>query len=520
MKSIYAMLFALFAAAAQAQVVTYDWPEQAVSSERYRVFVKAGNSPEREVNVVLTRASPQGDYRAAELEGRTFSFASMSFAPTAGPLTVRAVKNFGAGAGSVTIHPRSLGIHGERSADGSQVVFRIDQPATYVSVHFDSADNRTAKEHWIKHALCVFVDPVERDVPDTADTGVAVYSPSIAPELLRSAKVIYFPAGYHNLRKYGRGGIIDRDGQLLLQDKQSLYLAGGAFVEGIVGAAPGKCSGQRVYGRGILSGRQYLWQHHPDHHGPAYRQLLEIGNKGRIDGVTLLDSPLHGVVGGMTRIVNFKLLGWHCNNDGIRVGPGSEISHSFVRAVDDHFYNFNIHVHDVVLWAGHNGAILTYGWGGEGTYNSGASLFEDIDIIHPEWKWLGNNNGLVASQVNLDYRPYGYGGKTTTVMRNIRVEGVIPGLVNLKPLTKDNGKTIAQPVPDDKVGYLGDLVLENINIDSQAGKSRIAGHNAFFVRNVQFKNVRIGGAVVTEENKAKFFDIDAATTRDISFSER
>jgi hypothetical protein len=517
-----------FALSLPAQLTTYDWPLQAGLSDRYRVFVRIGQAPEQEIRVLMSRASPAGDYRARELEGRTFSFATMSFSPGAGPLTVRAVKIFGSGADQASIHPRSFAIPCDLASGGTQVVFQVTKPSRYISVHFKSPDNRTDPHGWIKHMLCIFVDPPETNVPATNGPGVAAYSPSVPPEQLKAAKVICFPAGYHNLRDYRHGGIIDSDGQLLMQNGQELYLAGGAFVEGIIGCAEGKCVGQRVYGRGILSGRQYLWRCNPDHRPPEYGQLLKLGNKGRVEGITLLDSPQHGIVGWTTRITNTKLVGWHCNNDGIRVGQGAEISDSFVRAVDDHFYNFNIHVHDVVLWAGHNGAILTYGWGGKGSYHSGASLLENIDVINPEWIALGNNNGLVASQVNFDYRPFEYGGKSTTVLRNIRIEGSIPGLVNLKPYTGDKGQIEAKPVAGDKIGYLGDLVVENVSVEAQTGKSRVRGaasastkgDGIFYIQNVQFKNLRIGETLVTEDNKLKYFDIDTATTRNITFQEK
>ncbi|OPZ19650.1 MAG: Dextranase precursor [candidate division BRC1 bacterium ADurb.BinA364] len=239
----------------------------------------------------------------------------------------------------------------------------------------------------------------------------------------------------------------------------------------------------------------------------------------------VMESPNHGIVaGGGARIANIKYLGWHCNNDGIRVGGGSEIRDSFLRCVDDHFYNFNIHAHGLTLWAGHNGAILTYGWGGNGTYNSGASLLENIDIIHPEWTSLGNNNGLAASQIDLDYKPYGYGGDTTTILRDIRIEGAIPGLLNLKPRSSGQG-ILAPPVPSDEVGYLGDLVLEDIDVDGQFGKSQIRGKaeasidkkKTFFVQNVRVARLRIGEQAVTESNKSDFFEIDAPTVRGIRF---
>ncbi|MBN2450616.1 MAG: hypothetical protein JXR77_09515 [Lentisphaeria bacterium] len=522
-----ACLWLLEAGIAMGQLTTYTWPAQATFSDRYRVFVTCGDAPEREVQVLMSLARHGGDYRARELEGRTFSFVPLSFAGGEDALRVRVVEVFGSGADGVRLSPRRYGLEATLSGDGREAVFRVDSPNRYLSVDFEVSDNRTATEAWIKHMFCLFVDPPETEVPERNAPDTVVYAPEVAPEALRRARLIVFPRGHHPLWEYGGGGMIEADGRLRLQDGQALYLEGGAFVEGLVAGDPRTTGGQRIYGRGILSGRHYLWRNHPDHSGPAYPHILGLGNRGRVEGITILDSPNHGIVGWTTAITNVKLLGWHCNNDAVRVGSGSEISHCFFRAVDDHFYNFHIHVHDVVLWAGHNGAILTYGWGGEPgdrTYNAGASLLEDIDIIHPEWTALGNNNGLVAAQVGLDFRPHGYGGDTTTVLRNIRIEGTIPGLVNLKPRSGREGIT-AVPVANDRVGYLGDLVLENITVDGQSGRgvlrgkpgAAIDGEGTFLVRNVTFRNVRIGGETLTDAVRDRFLDIDPATTRDLHF---
>lgn len=509
------------------QVIDYRWPPEASVSDLYRAFVRCGNAPEREVQVLLSRALHEGDYRAPELAGRTFSFVPLSFGTGAGPVRIRVVKRFGDPAAAVSVSPRRYAIIPTLSADGREAVFEVAMPSRYLSVHFQGEDNRTAKEGWIRHMLCIFVDPLETDVPAATGSGAVVYGGDLAPDALRSAATIIFPSGYHNLRRCRPGGIVAADGQLLLQDRQALYLQGGAFVEGIVANGDRRFGRQRVYGRGILSARQYLWRRHPEHAGPTYGQILEVGNHSRVDGITLMESPHHGIVGWTTRIENLKYLGWHCNNDAVRVGTGSEISHSFIRAVDDHFYNFKVHVHDVVLWAGHNGAILTYGWGGEpgsSSYRSGGSLLESIDVIHPEWTGLGNNNGLVAAQVGLDYRPYGYGGDATTVLRDIRIEGTIPGLVHLKP--RSVGPLVsAVPVAAADVGYLGDLVLDGVHVDGQSGKGRLEGklhaatdgERAFLVRNVLFRNVRVGTEVLSAANCAKYLDIAPETTCDIRF---
>ncbi|MEM9986558.1 MAG: T9SS type A sorting domain-containing protein, partial [Bacteroidota bacterium] len=504
--------------------------------DKYEVYVREGNGPEEKLEVLMSEAIHEGDFQSPQLAGRTFSFTQISYNFIGSPgLTFRVVKLFGTDADSASLHPRSYEL--TPSFDGQrEVSFLVKSNQRYLSVDFHSQDNRSSLPPfmankgvtWIEHMLCIFVDPPEPRAPSGA--GVVTFSPSVAPNQLTNASTIVFPAGYHNLNDYNQGGIIDSDGVLKVQDDQSLYLAGGAFVEGLIDRENFNNDNQRIYGRGILTGRQYLWRSHPDHSGRDYREIIKLGN-AEIEGIMVMESPNHGVVGRTVHIKNFKYLGWHANNDGVRIGARSEVEHSFMRCVDDHFYNFDNYIHDCVLWAGHNGSIMTYGWGGlEGsnTYNSGSSFMDNVDIIHPEWSGLGNNNGLIMAQVGLDYTPFDYGTNSTlTHFRNIRMEGRICALTNLKPRSGSNGVSIAVQVPADDVGYLGDLLLENITVDEQIERGRIrgiadastTGSETWYVQNVTIRNVQIGGQCVDESNQGTFFDIDPNTTRDLSIGE-
>jgi hypothetical protein len=528
--SISAFIFSVLSAFSQS-FQTYEYPVSSVPnllSDKYKVWVKDRNGHEKELQVLMSNAIFAGDFQANELQGRTFSFVHLSYDKTVStPLSIRIEKLFGAGATTVTASPRSYNIQPTISNGGKTANFEVSDDSRYISINFLTSDNQTNTRKWIKHMICVFIDPKETDIPSRTGAGVVLYNDSLTAAQVRNASILYFPKGAHNLKKFRNGGSIDTSGIIILYDNQALYLEGGAFVQGLVKREKFGNVNQKIYGRGILSGRQYTWRATPGYTGIDYRQLVEMSS-GSIKGVMLMESPNHGIVGNKVAIENLKFLGWHSNNDAVRVGSQSEISRSFIRAVDDHFYNFDIWVHDCVLWAGHNGAIMTYGWGGTATsnnYNSGSSLMENIDIIHPEWIGLGNNNGLIASQFGYDYKPFGYGGSTQTVMRNIRMEGTIPALTNLKPRSEASGNVAVQ-VDIAKVGYLGDLLLENITVDSQFTKGLIRGEaNAAFngnakwyVQNVEFKNIRINNICITNANKNNYFTIDTATTRNLTFS--
>ena len=501
---------------------------QAVLSDKYKVYVKVGDAPEVDLQVLMSNAISDGDWMASEVAGRTFSFVNVSYENTGEKLTFRVVKNFGDKVTVANISPKSYGITPVLSQSGKEVVFDVDTTSRFLSVDFLHFDNRTASGKRIKNMLNINIDPMETSVPDTLASNVVVYSENTASSILNAAKTIYFRPGYYNLKNYKNGGLIAADGTLTLQNGKQIYIAGGAFVEGLIKRADYSNSGQKIFGRGIISGRQYMWSGHPQWNStmPNYMQIVEIGTNAVVEGVMVMESPMHGIVGRKVLVSNLKFLGWHSNNDGVRVGEGSEIKNCFMRCVDDHFYNFDIWVHDCVLWAGHNGSILTYGWGGDGgnTYNAGSSILENIDIIHPEWENLGNNNGLVMSQIGVDFRPFGYGGTTTTILRNIRIEGTIPGITNLKPRSDGSHPEWPLKVDINKVGYLGDLILENITVNGQVGKGLIrgiknastTGNATFYTKNVKMNNITIAGKKITTSNVKTYFTIDTATVLDLT----
>ena len=147
--------------------------------------------------------------------------------------------------------------------------------------------------------------------------------------------------------------------------------------------------------------------------------------------------------------------------------------------------------------------------------------------LHPEWETLGNNNGLVAAQTGLEYKPFGYGGDPGTTLRDIRIDGVVPGLLNLKPRTDGpKGQVVARTVPRASLGYLGDLTLEGVSVDGQQGKSIVHGapdaasdgREVYWVKNLEFRGVRVGREDVTEQNLGRFFELDRNTVQGVKVS--
>ena len=394
--------------------------------------------------------------------------------------------------------------------------------------------------------ICIFVDPVETLKPNPARQNVVYYSKDLSETELANAEVIYFKPGYYNLETDGvRGSMINERGGLTITANQKVYIEGGAFVEGYILRRNYGDSNQAVYGRGILSGRQYKWQ--PGESNRLMGQLIQAGNNAVFDGVIVIESPHHGIVPtDNATFNNVKFLGWHCNNDGLRPGLNSKIYNCFIRACDDFFYNYTLDVKDCVLWPAFNGSIMTNGWQ---YFDIGGSVMENIDIIFPEWLSMGNNKGLIMSQNENSYNPPV--NAPTTVFRNIRFEGRIPGFVNLKPNSNYdsyNAQTNTNPNEPAKIqltskadlGWMGDILFENVSIEEQVGDrtngmqtnlitgaKTIGKTNApivkndptaiWWVKDITFRNVTIGGTKITNENKDTWFKIDSNTTQNIVF---
>lgn len=549
-------------------LTTYEWPTeqgQAKLSEHYKVFVTVDGEEEKEIQVLQSdpivekydlSGNPTGeDYQAEFTKQRSFSFVPVTYDPTQDKkLTFRVESLDGYSSSNVQISPKSYNIQSQ--GNGSSVAFTVDAANKYIAINFNDPNNIVlvpsdeggagTSFDWIKDMLCIFVDPVETLKPNPARQNIVYYSKEVSESDLANAEVIYFKPGYYNLKTDGaRGSMINEHGGLTITANQKIYIAGGAFVEGYVLRRNYGDSNQAVYGRGILSGRQYMWQ--PGNANRLMGQLIQAGNNAVFDGVIVMESPHHGIVPtDNATFTNVKFLGWHCNNDGLRPGLNSKISNCFIRACDDFFYNYTLDVKDCVLWPAFNGSILTNGWQ---YFDIGGSVFDNIDIIFPEWLSMGNNKGLIMSQNEYSYNPPV--GAPTTVLRNIRFEGKIPGFVNLKPNSNYDDydpSTGKNPEDADKIpltsksdlGWMGDILLENVSIEEQVGDNSngmktnlitgattVGNTNApivkndptaiWWVKDITFRNVTIGGVKITNENKDTWFRIDPETTKNINF---
>jgi hypothetical protein len=183
-----------------------------------------------------------------------------------------------------------------------------------LSVEINGLRNRT---------LMIFANPPERDAPCRGDENTIYYGP-----------------GEHMAE--GPEQIIR------LLSGQTLYLAGGALVTGVVLAE--NAENVKIMGRGILHGEKLAgrWPSDQRHMAgwPAdapSRRNMAVFNECRgieISGVTFVDSPAWTVMIQHSEdifIDNVKIIGYHKNNDGIDIcgSRNAVVRDCFIRCSDD-----------------------------------------------------------------------------------------------------------------------------------------------------------------------------------------
>ena len=293
------------------------------------------------------------------------------------PLTVEVRANFDIR--WVDIRPKSAGIVPAIAPDHASFRFPLGKPAP-LTIEFNG--------DW-KRVIHLFANPPEKD-PPTPD----------APN------VRYFGPGVHEA------------GAIELKDGETLYLAAGAWVKGIVNSIGSK--NVVIRGRGVLdaSGARRPSSSAPApsatapaaqgaqpaqraaQYGGGRRNMIYLeGTQGaRVEGITLVNSPtwtLYARNTTGTRIDGVRILNGRaaCGTDGIDLVSSSDalVENVFIRTNDDNIVIKNLDnkdTHDIavrraVLWNEPCGNAVEIGF-----ELRSAKLekvrFEDIDIIRVE----------------------------------------------------------------------------------------------------------------------------------------
>jgi len=192
---------------------------------------------------------------------------------------------------SVAVRPSSRNI--KPTISGRHITFHISQAGQF-SVELDGTH----------HALHLFADPPETEVPKPGDPNV-----------------LYFGPGVH------------KPGKILLKSGQTVYVAGGAVV---YTAIEGRgVSGVKILGRGVIDTSEF-----PRLRGGGSIRLEDCSDV-KIDGVIVRDSDVYGISAYGSHnlaISRVKLIGfWRYNTDGIDMCNTQDVTvrDSFIRSFDD-----------------------------------------------------------------------------------------------------------------------------------------------------------------------------------------
>lgn len=458
---------------ADAVVTTWPAPAEEVPSEDYAVLVNG-----QPVSVYRARVSAMpynqvwpGYQRPLE-QTEVASFATWDMA---GPVTVEVAPR--RPVWSVQVRPTSYGV--QPQVEGGRIRLSMSRPASL-----------TVEVNGTHHALHLFANPPEQDAPTEGQPGVR-----------------YFGPGIHN------AGVIE------LASGETLYVAGGAVVHGVVRARGAE--GIRIRGRGILDASTFSRQ--------QGGQPVGLGDcrDVTVEGLVLRDpGSWTVVVAGCrdVRLADLKLIGlWRYNADGIDIVNSSAvgIERCFVRSFDDsiavkglnrcqgvptaHLPVVDLNVRDCVIWCDWGRALEI---GAETAAPQMRGLrFTDCDIVRTNYAAMDIQHGDQADIHDVRFE-------------RIRLEVDDD---SLPPVMQEGRDAPFRPSPGwaprllvceivdtmwrqgDRRGSMHDIHLKDVEVRSrQMPSSRLQGlAPGHEVRGVTIENLRWNGQPVADAEAAR-----------------
>lgn len=443
------------------QLTIYPGPPGIPASDQYAVTVTQGGVDQSSFVYKVKR-------RKVDTNGNLdTSWTSFSFK---GPVTVR-VKQLAGDATGCLVRPYSAAIQAQ-FADHA-CTFTVERPGQF-SVEFEPNIHNP-----VLHPMLVFANPPEVDVPPSDDPNVRFFGPGV--------------------HKPGKDQPI--------QSGQTIYLAGGAWVEGAFLAA-GPVQDVVIRGRGVISGLfldKGVQEQNKD--APGIIDIpYQASENVLIEGITLVDGPRYNIraLSQYTTINNVKVMSWWYSTDGVVGGNKSLIEGNFIKVNDD---SIKLHWGDTivrrnVLWQLENGGTFNLSW----NIHDDVKTFHiyDNDVIHAE------HHELEAEAV-FRSRHAGSGTLSRYLFEDIRVENANWRLFYL---VIENNKWY-----DPNLGYgeIDQVIFRNIHAYSathQRPNVVLGIDGKHKVRNVSFQNVFTDDTCISSAQPGKF-EIDSGTTNAI-----
>jgi hypothetical protein len=379
---------------------------------------------------------------------------------------------------SVKVSPVSAGIHPVIDETNNKVSFTITEHGNYTLTFNDSP----------ARALHIFANPIETNKPSSEDENV-----------------IYIGPGEWNIES------------ITLEDNQTLYIAGGAVVHGIINA--NNASNVKVMGRGIIDGSHYkTWGG-----SMAYIPLrFDNCDHVEISDIIVLNPnawALNSLSSKNETIDGVRIITSRPNGDGISLQSCENITvqNCFVRSWDDSLVVKN-YVGDSSHITFKNNQLWTdlaqsmeIGFETNKASKDNAMI---SDIIFEDITVLNNFHKPVISVHNADDAMI-----KDVIFRNITVENAqmgsgdgaeIPYLIDLFITQNANWSTTKER------GQIRNILIDGVKVLSgKFNGSRIKGYDSTHtIEDVTIKNVEILGEKIASFDQGKF-EIDSETTKNL-----
>lgn len=457
MKALLVVILCFISCDCFAELVTYEPTSNMVANNKY-----IHPSAEYKVELIQNgKTYPLFVYSMNALHytnnSKTTAWVNFSFDA---PVTIR-VYNYTSHHNPAQVLPRSASI--KTTQKNSITEFVISKPGQY-SVEYQTGIR-------IEHPLLIFANPLEKNIPNAADTSI-----------------IYFGPGFHSIGE-----------KFIIPKGKKVYIHGSAYIKGQLYAE--NTNDIEIFGRGIISGEDYAART-ADH-------MINLKNaiNVKIEGITMIHAPRFMITlsGKKHHIDNVKMMGWWFSTDGISAGEETVIENCFFKVNDDavKLYQNNTETKNCVIWQMENGAPFQMGWNGTNDYSD--CFVHDIEVIRVEHEWDNENEAVICAIHG------GKGHKTKFLFENIRIDNSTWRIFHL--VTKPNrwGQWNTER------GSMSDMIFRNIEMyGGQKIPSLIMGHDAKHpVYNMRFENIIINGKK-TKGDLGNFI-VDKETTWGISF---
>lgn len=350
-----------------------------------------------------------------------------------------------------TCRVRPLSYNIDKVVTGNTITFTLDRPRNLsVEVNGD-----------IYHNLQLFANP-------------------ILPKVKKGKRVVYFAPGYHELKE-----------QLVVKSGQTVYLAGGAFVEGTISVW--QANNVKVIGPGIVNPRK-----------AREGIMIRYSKNVEINGPITTQIPVGGC--DSVSVNNAKVISWYGWGDGMNVFASNNISynHVFCRTSDDcstiyctrkdyHGGCRNIRINDAVYWADVAHPIMI-GLHGDIDKNEVIEdvVYNDIDILQQAENQIDYQGciGINDGDNNLC---------RNILFQNIRIEELTKGMLfNFRVCY--NKKYCHAPGRG-----IHDITLRNISYNgTNANMSVMTGYDSTrVIKNIRFENLVINGNRISDTMAGK-----------------